>query len=250
MYSTSLYIQIPRQTVVLYFGNSTRRYETVYAKNLTLHKGVDNKIQFKFINQDQKPVNITGKEITCRIISHDGSVELIKTSLVPVLPLTGIAELQLRENDLHDLQSQPGYYSIEIPDGEFDLPVFVDSASGARGQIKIVDSIRPKHIASDTLNVEDHREAVHFAPVTYYSGEYLTKGNPLLTVQLYLSDYSGNIQLQGTTMTDTDWYDINDADVYTMENGTVYYTATGFHSKVRVKFGDSTNGNATGILVR
>ena len=33
----------------------------VYAKPLTLNKGVDNKIQFQFLNQEQKPVDITGK---------------------------------------------------------------------------------------------------------------------------------------------------------------------------------------------
>lgn len=250
MYSTSLYINTPRQTVVLYFGNSTRRYETVYAKNLTLHKGVDNKIQFKFINQDQKPVDITDKEITCRIISNDGSVELIKTSLVPVLPLTGLAELQLRENDLDDLDSQPGYYSIEIPDGTFNVPVFVDSASGARGKLSIVDSIRPKHVASTTLNVEDHREALHFAPVTYTSGEFVSRGNPLLTFQVYLTDYSGDVQFQGTTNVDSDWYDIDTPYTHDMATGTYYYTVEGFHPKVRVQFKNSTNGNATKILLR
>jgi hypothetical protein len=39
----------------------------VYAKPLTLNKGVDNRIQFQFLNQEQKPVDITGKSITCRI---------------------------------------------------------------------------------------------------------------------------------------------------------------------------------------
>ena len=174
MYSTSLYITKTSQTVVLYFGNSTRRYETVYAKPLTLHKGVDNKIQFKFINQDQKPVDITDKELTCRIISTDGKVELIKTSLVLTLPLTGLAELQLRENDLDDIIAQSAFYSIEIPDGTFNIPVFVDSDSGARGHIKITDSVRPKHVPSDTLTIGSHREAVHYAPISYYSGEYVS----------------------------------------------------------------------------
>ena len=48
-----------------------------YAKTLTLHKGVDNQIQFQFLNQEQKPIDITGKEITCRIISYDGSQVLL-----------------------------------------------------------------------------------------------------------------------------------------------------------------------------
>jgi len=250
VYSTSVYFQIPRQTVVLYFGDSTRRYQTVYAKNLTLHKGVDNRLQFQFINQEQKPVDITDKEITCRIISHDGTIEVIKKSLTHILPLKGLAELQLHEDDLHDIEAQPGYYSLEIPQDQFDLPVFVNSDSGARGVIKIVDSIKPKHQSSDTLTIESHREAVHYAPVTYYSGVYLTSGNSLLTAQLFFSDYSGNIQFQGTTNTDSDWYDIDQSYEYDMQNGTVYYTLEGFHARVRVKFDSSTNGNVTKILLR
>jgi hypothetical protein len=222
----------------------------VYAKNLTLHKGVDNRLQFQFINQEQKPVDITDKEITCRIISHDGTVELIRKTLTPLLPLKGLAELQLHADDLHDIESQPGHYSLEIPEGEFDLPVFVDSNSGARGTIKVVDSVKPKHQSSDSLTIESHREAVHYAPVTYYSGEYLTDGNPLLTTQVYFEDYTGNVQFEGTTLTDSDWYEIGEPYVYDTQNGTVYYTIEGFHARVRVKFADSANGNATKILVR
>ena len=60
MYSTSVSYYIPRQTVVLYSGSSPRSYQTVYAKNLKIHKGIDNTLQFQFINQDQKPVDLPG----------------------------------------------------------------------------------------------------------------------------------------------------------------------------------------------
>ena len=52
-----------------------------YAKPLTLHKGVDNKLQFQFLNQEQKPVNITGKSITCRILNYDATEILISKAL-------------------------------------------------------------------------------------------------------------------------------------------------------------------------
>ena len=32
-----------------------------YSKPLTLHRGVDNQIQFQFLNQEQKKVDITGQ---------------------------------------------------------------------------------------------------------------------------------------------------------------------------------------------
>jgi len=252
VYSTPVYFHIPRQTVVLFFGNSTRRYQKVYAKNLTLHKGIDNKIQFQFLNQEQKPVDITNKTLSCRILSHDGTKELIRIALTPILPLTGIAELQLREGDLMDIDAQPGAYSIEIPDGEFDVPVFVSADAGARGVIRIVDSIKPKHVASEIITVNSHREAVHYAPVSYTSGSYLTSNAPLHTFQLYLAEFAGNIQVQGTALdTDVDWYNIDDplviADPVTKSQ---CLSVDGFHRHIRLSINDSTSGNITKILVR
>ena len=73
MYSTSVFYYVQRNIVVLLSGYSPRRYMPVYAKPLTLHKGVDNQIQFQFLNQEQKPVDITGKSITCRILNYTGN---------------------------------------------------------------------------------------------------------------------------------------------------------------------------------
>ena len=66
-----------------------------YAKTLTLNKGVDNQIQFQFLNQEQKPVDITGLAITCNIISYDGSQILLSSTLNLQLPANGIATLDL-----------------------------------------------------------------------------------------------------------------------------------------------------------
>ena len=86
-YSTAVFVYIQRQIVVLLSGNSPRAYMPNYAKTLNLHKGVDNKIQFKFLNQEQKPVDITGKEITCRLINSDGTEVLLNKALTLELSL-------------------------------------------------------------------------------------------------------------------------------------------------------------------
>ena len=61
-----------------------------YAKPLTLHKGVDNQIQFQFINQEQKPIDITGKSITCRILNYMGNEILLQKALTLQFSATGI----------------------------------------------------------------------------------------------------------------------------------------------------------------
>ncbi len=135
-YSTAAFIFTQRQIVVLLSGNSPRAFMPVYAKTLMLHKGVDNKLQFQFLNQEQKPVDITGKDITCRIINYNGTEVLIKKGLTLELPATGIAYLELTAAELEDIPAQKCHYSLEIPVGEFDYPVFVDPAA-EQGAISI-----------------------------------------------------------------------------------------------------------------
>ena len=85
MYSTTVYLYQQIQKVLLvdtsgaYF---TARYNPVYAKQLTINKGVDNVLLFEFINQEQKPVNVTGSTFIFRLLSQDGSQILVSKEMV------------------------------------------------------------------------------------------------------------------------------------------------------------------------
>ena len=62
MYSTTIYLyqQIIRVLLIDTSGGYfTARYDPVYAKTLTVNKGVDNVLSFQFLNQEQKPVDIS-----------------------------------------------------------------------------------------------------------------------------------------------------------------------------------------------
>lgn len=248
MYSTAVYNFIPRQQVVVYSGDSTRRYKLVYAKNLNLNKGVDNKIQFQFLNQEQKPVDITGKEISFRLISYDGTEVLLRKALTPLLPLTGLANLIVTAAELINIDTQYCSYSLEIPDGDLDVAVFVDSEAGARGQIQLVNSVLPSHIPSQTITIPSH-EPVSNVGVTYYSSIVNTKGNSVVTFQSHVANYSGNVQIQGSTAQAIGWYNIGPTNTFTQETATFGYTVEGFHPYVRLQF-VSTGGEVPNILIR
>jgi hypothetical protein len=247
VYSTSVYFFIPRQTVVLNVGSSPRRYQTVYAKNLKLHKGVDNRLQFQFLNQEQKPVDVTGKEITIRIISDDGAATIVKSALTPVFSVNGIMELQLTSSELDSIDSQKASYSIEIPAGQFNLPVFVAGDGGARGVVDIVDSILPKHLPSMQVGISTH-EQPNNNTVVFYSDVVSTSYTPSITVQAYYTGFSGVVKVQGSTSPTTDWYDIADA-TYIESTQTDMYVIEGFHPYLRLQF-TSTQGTVDKILAR
>lgn len=256
MYSTSVFYYIQRNIVVLLSGNSPRRYMPVYAKPMTLHKGVDNQLQFQFLNQEQKPVDITGKEITCRIINYEGNEVLLQKALTLQLPATGIAALIVNAADIENIDPQKCYYTLEIPVGAFDYPVFVDQNAGGRGDMNIVNSILPSFVPSQSVSIPTGQPFPNINPnsnansnsQTYYSSVITTNDNPVLTLQAQYSDYYGNIVIEGSTIVDGDWYPITTA-TYSNVSDTKGYTITGFHPYIRMQFVSNT-GAVTNILAR
>jgi len=230
-----------------------------YAKPLTLHRGVDNQIQFQFLNQEQKPVDITGKTITCRVLNADGTAVLINKALTLQLPLTGICALQLNAAEVEDIPAQKAYYSLEIPVGSFDYPVFVDQNAGARGDMNIVDSVLPSFVPSANItiptgqpfpNLDQNNNIDNALPNanTYYSSVINTQDNPILTIQTSLVEFNGDVTVLGSTQPDTEWYPIT-TDTYANTTDTYGYTIRGFHPFVKMEFISNT-GAVTNILAR
>jgi hypothetical protein len=248
MYSTTVYNYIPRQQVMLYSGTSTRRYEIVYAKNLKLNKGVDNVIQFQIINQEQKPVNITDKQISFRLIGNTGTTILLKKTLTSLLPLTGLAQLTVSSAELMEIDAQLCNYSLVVIEGDLNLPVFIDDDAGARGVIQVLNSVLPSHIPSQPVTLVSHAPVSNIG-TTYYSSVITTQGSSGMTLQTYVNDYSGSVQVQGSTVLDTNWYNIGPNVTFTHDSLTVGQTIEGAHPYVRLKF-VSTSGNITQILAR
>jgi hypothetical protein len=225
----------------------------VYAKPLTLHKGVDNQLQFQFLNQEQKPVDITGKSITCRILNYEGNQVLLQKALTLQLPATGICALILNAADLENIDAQKCYYSLEIPVGDFDYPVFVDQNAGARGVMNIVNSVLPNFVPSYEITIPTGQQFPNSSnssnTVTYYTSVLNTSDNPILTIQTEYLEYYGNTVIQGSTVGNADWYDIVTTDEVANNTQTVGYTIQGFHPYIRMAF-TSNSGAVANILTR
>jgi hypothetical protein len=262
--ATQVLLYNQRQYVVVYQSAgaiATRRFEMPYAKNLVLNKGVDNIIEFAFINQDQKPVNITGLEITFRILDYVAKTILLQKTIIPTYGYTGIGQLTVLASDIIPIDSQLCYYSIEIPQNNLGVPVFVDAQGGARGVIKIVDSVLPSFTASEVVTIPEPPS--NYAPYmqqggsgnvdqsgntfTYYSSIINSVQTPVTTIQTQLNYFTGNIQIQGNTTgdeTSIGWYNIGNAYTYTSANYNDYYNVVGFHPYLRLLISQSTGTGA------
>lgn len=266
MYTTEVFIYTERQIVVLPTGLSSRSFMPVYSKVLTLNKGVDNSIQFQFLNQQQKPVDITGIELTFRILNAGATKVLFAKSLQILYALTGIASLEVGEAELSDLDSQRCYYTIEYTrnSGNNAYAVFMDQLSGARGDLVIADSVMPKFIPcmevtipSDQLTPNNEMYmnqcamlGIQAQALTYYSSTVSTYDNYCITFQASYLNYSGNVIVEGAvTNDDTSWYPITIAEEHSSSTDTKAYTIEGYHPYMRLKF-TSWAGSVENILVR
>lgn len=235
MYSTQVFYFTQRKKVVLLTNNGRLAYMIEYAKDLTLNKGVDNQIQFSFINQDQKPVDISGKEITCRIINADGTQTLLQKSLTPLLPVTGLTSLFVTKNEIENIDVQSCYYSLEIPIGSFNFPVFVDDKCGARGVVNIVNSILPSFVPARDITIPSHPMPQVNLPQVYYSTFIFTKDSPVNTVQTYFEKFTGTVQWQASTQQDFIFpYNLTPEVQYNNFTGTIGESFVGYHPYMRL----------------
>ena len=242
---TQVYLYNQRQLVVLLeraVTGESRSYEVVYSKNLTISRGVDNLLEFSFINQNQKNVNVEGKEITARILNENGTEILLQKTLVPIFPITGLMALQLTVADIENIPAQYCYYSLEIPVDQFDYPVFVDAQGGARGKISIVNSVLPAFVPPKEITVPSHPPpTLNANAVVYYSSTINTVEAPILSTQLFFEKFTGNIMFEGSTLADFSlYYNLTGWTPYTDATSTAGFNIEGYHPYVRVKI--SNNG--------
>jgi hypothetical protein len=177
------------------------------------------------------------------------------------LPLTGLAYLYLNAAEIEDIPAQLAHYSLEIPDGQFNFPVFVDPAAGARGDMNVLNSVLPSFVPSQAVTIPTGQPFPNLNPNVnansplpnaniYYSSTINTQDNPILTIQTKLEEYNGYITIEGTCNQQlTDWYPIIETEEYDNVSATQGYTITGFHPFVRMVF-TSNAGVVTNILAR
>lgn len=251
MYSTTVYLYQQKQQVLLpdtsgaYFQ---RRWQPVYAKKLKVNRGVDNVILFEFINQDQKPVNITGSTITYRMMSTDGDELLIQKDLEHLSSAFGRAKVTLTCAELDIIEEQTATYSLERASGNLYEAVYTDAYSAGRGQVEIVDSVYPDFVESKIMLLpqpldqpaqsngnRNHTSAIH------------TAENTLTTLQLDFDNFSGNVKVQASeNQIGPDWYDVGSQIEYTNQNARTYINVDGRHNWLRLEMNQyGVSGNAT-----
>ena len=273
MYSTQVYLyqQLTRVLLMDTGGGETfiYRYDPVYAKRLTINKGVDNVILFEFVNQEQKPVNITGSSFVFRVINTESNELLLQKNMTVLNGATGRAKVEFDGSELLEVLAQPASYSIQRtqPGGGYSDAVFVDAQAGARAPIDIVDSVLPQYVPSAPLTIPTTELSNQFSyegvGLENYAASPYWQGNPngsnnwnswinpqfyssfiaprqaVTTIQMDLVGYTGTIKAQAADNYQSVWYNISDSVTYFDETRTIHWNIVGWYPIVRLAFDSS-----------
>ena len=283
MYSTTAYLyqQITRVLLIDTADGETftYRYDPVYAKQLTINKGVDNVLLFEFINQQQKPVDITGSTFLFRVINTEGSALLIQKPMVTLNAPLGRAKVTLTGPELLELLAEPASYSITRSSGNLHEAVFTNAQSGARAPVNVVDSVLPQFIPSRPLTIPTTKLSSQgsadgtsfqsypsenwywagnpnganywnsFLNTEYYSS-FIKPQNSITTIQMTLDGYTGTIKAQAAEDYEAIPYNVpvlptidnpsaSESITYYNHTGTIYMNVIGWYPLLRLCFNNS-----------
>jgi hypothetical protein len=271
MYSTQAYVyqQIARVLLMDTGAGETfiYRYDPVYAKRLTINKGVDNVLLFEFINQQEKPVNITGSTFVFRVINTESDALLIQEPMVTLNAATGRVKVTLTAEQLLEVLAQPASYSITRTSGNLTEAVFTNAQAGARAPLDIVDSVLPQHVPSAPLTIPTIKLSAQvsydgaawnqypannywagnpnggnywnsFTNTEYFSS-FIEPVNAVTTVQMTLDGYTGTIKAQAAENYQSIWYNVSESTTYYDETRTIYMNIIGWHPLLRIAFNNS-----------
>jgi hypothetical protein len=280
MYSTPVYLYQQVHQVLLIDNSGAdaifqRRWNPVYAKNLTLNKGVDNVLLFEFVNQEQKPVNVNGSEFRFRLINTAGNSLVLEKDMVIISPTLGRAKVTIAADESVTLPSNACSYSIERISGNLREAVFVDEQAGGRGTVDIVDSVYPEFVPSQQLTIPDiygPQEYSYFVgnqnmpdwardrsfpykgrEVERYTSHVPTNNQSLTTFRLNMLHFTGIIKAQAADTYQSEWYDVGPVYQYFDQNEPVMFNVEGHYPLIRLAInqfsGDINSRTATAIAV-
>ena len=255
------YLVSNKSTIVANEAGFVTEYRPVYSRQLQVYKGIDNVLEFKLLNADQKPIDLAGYTTKFRafdennslIVEHDG----VQVTSDGSTPIKGLFKVTISENDLLNVKEQFLNYNIYLKDSNDDsIITYSDSHFGNDGVIKVNASANPA--PRETYNVSTFVEVTE--DTSYWISESLDaqpgiNGNEALhTAVVYTNNFIGDVVVQATLDNQvtgtTKWADISTMTFAGSETQPTPINFNGVFSHLRFKTTADPANKITKILVR
>ena len=264
------YLVNNKTTIIANEAGFVTEYRSVYQKHIQVYKGIDNILQFKLLNADQKPIDLTVKGYTPKfqafdenknlVIEHDGIIVAGDDSSTT----RGLFTVTVSDSDLLNIKQQYLSYSIHLLDST-NTPVitYTDTHFGNNGIIYVSSEAYPGPRDTWTVQtfLEDNGVAGDPTDNTWVS-ETITaepgiNGNEALhTAVVYTSNYVGDVKVQATldnqilSGNTNNWADITTLSFTGSETEPTPVNFNGVFSHLRFKADSNPADKITKILVR
>ena len=141
-----------------------QRNRVVYTNTLQIYKGIDNILKIKVQNADQKPVNITGFNLTFNIVEDyvfANATTVLSTNVTIVNANAGLGTVTISSLNMVQLTAEQYNYNVKINNGTANIAAYVDDNYGAAGQIMVSSAAYPvaAPVALDLGTINDSTES-------------------------------------------------------------------------------------------
>ena len=247
-------------TLLADVAGTITEYRPVYTKQLQLYKGIDNVLEFRLLNADQKPVDITS--YTPKLVAFDETNQMVLEKDCTILDdgstvTRGKFKLTVTENELLNVKQQYLSYNVYLVETDGDKVLTYSQPNfGNDGVIYVNGTTFPGPLNSYSVtSFEQEAPAIE----TWYSetvdAQPAINGNEALhTVAAYTSSYIGDIVVQATLDNQvtgtTQWADVATLTFVGTETTPMPVNFNGVFSHLRFKADANPADKITKVLVR
>ena len=235
-------------------------YKPVYHRQIKLYKGIDNVLQFRLLNADQKPINSSA--YTPKFVAFDENNSMVIEKDCAVLDdgssaSRGLFQVTVTENELLNLKQQYLSYNVYLVDAASDkILTYSDSHFHNNGTIFVDGNAfpGPRPTYSVTSFTETDVGSDIFVSETVSAEPALNGNEALHTAAIYTDSYIGNVIVQATLdnqiSESTDWADISTISFTGSETEPSPVNFNGVFSFIRFKTDSNPADKVSQILVR
>ena len=233
-------------------------YRPVYQRTIKISRGVDNLIQFKLLNADQKPVTITQ---TPMFIAFDENMRQIFQKECDILDdgstrnTLGMFTVKITDADLLNVPQQYLKYNVYLLDNTGNRSVtYANTAFESAGVMYVDGASYPGPIPNYLINRfykvglawiagGDSSDSINVVSET-------ANTNKIHTAVVYPNEYQGTLTIQGTLdgSVGLNWFDIQEVEI--TGSDLIPINFTGGFTFVRFKLDNDPTDNTPHIVLR
>ena len=247
-------------TVIADMAGFITEYRPVYSKQLQVYKGIDNVLDFRLLNADQKPVDITS--YIPKLVAFDENNTMVLEKDATVLDdgstiTRGKFTVTITENELLNVKQQYLSYNVYLQEADGSKVLTYTHANFDNDAVIYVNARTfPGPQATYSVTTFE-QEAVGVS--TWYSetidAQPGINGNEALhTAAVYTASYSGDVVVQATldnqVTESTQWADVATLEFTGTETTPIPVNFNGVFSFLRFKTDAPPADTITKILVR